>query len=228
VKRRFGTAPANGTAETTRLAWWLSLVAALVALGYGSRLSSGKPAPDVLYQWSTAIGGLVQDAVVLALVLFIAGFSTRLLALRRPVSAGRALALVAGAVIAIYVFEGLYSAIVHPGNEQGLTPSHWEPTHAAAYVANGLVICLWVPFVEELTFRGLGFSLLSRFGERTAIVLVGIVFGLAHGLVLTLPVIVVFGCVLAWVRARTGSVFPGMVLHGTFNLIALVAAVTVK
>jgi membrane protease YdiL (CAAX protease family) len=59
-------------------------------------------------------------------------------------------------------------------------------------------------------------------------VLVGIAFGLAHGLVLTLPVIVVFGCVLAWVRARTGSVFPGMLLHGTFNLIALVAAVTVK
>ena len=39
--------------------------------------------------------------------------------------------------------------------------------------------------------------------------------------------VVVFGWVLAWVRARTGSVFPGMVLHGTFNLIALVAAVTI-
>lgn len=203
------------------------LVAALIALGYGSRASSGKPSPDVLYQWSTAIGGLVQDAIVLAIVLAIAGFSPQLLALRRPVSVSRALALVAGAIIAVYAFEGIYSGLVHPGNEQGLTPSHWEPAHAAAYIANGLVICLWVPFVEELTFRGLGFSLLSRFGERAAIVLVGVLFGLAHGLVLTLPVIVLFGCILAWVRARTGSVFPGMVLHGTFNLIALVVAVTV-
>ena len=28
-------------------------------------------------------------------------------------------------------------------------------------------------------------------------------------------------------RARTDSVFPGMVLHALFNLIALVAAVTI-
>jgi membrane protease YdiL (CAAX protease family) len=33
--------------------------------------------------------------------------------------------------------------------------------------------------------------------------------------------------VLAWIRERTDSVYPGMVLHGTFNLVALVAAVAV-
>ena len=131
------------------------------------------------------------------------------------------------AVVGIYVFEIAYSALTHPGNEQGLTPAHWEPQHAAAYVANGVVICVFVPFVEELTFRGLGFTLLDeRFGEWPAILLVGLVFGLAHGLVVSLPVIAVFGAVLAWIRARTDSVFPGMVVHGTFNLIALVAAVT--
>jgi membrane protease YdiL (CAAX protease family) len=216
VKTRFGTAPAHRTAESTRLAWWLALVAALIALGYGSRIGSGKPAPDVLYQWSTAVGGFVQDAIVLALVLAIAGFSGRLLALRAPRSLARAGGAIAAALVAIYVFEIVYSAVVHPGNEQGLTPSHWEPHHAAAYVANAVVICTWVPFVEELTFRGLGFTLL-----------VGILFGLAHGLVLSLPVIVAFGCVLAWIRSRTGSVFPGMLLHGLFNLIALVAAVTI-
>lgn len=207
--------------------WWLALVAALIALGYGSRASSGKPAPDVLYQWSTAVGGFVQDAIVLALVLAIAGFSTRLLALRLPRSAARAGWAIAGALVAVYVFEVVYSALVHPGNEQGLTPSHWEPAHAAAYVANAIVICTWVPFVEELTFRGLGFSLLARFGRVPAILLVGVVFGLAHGLVLSLPVIVVFGCILAWVRDRTDSVLPGMLLHGAFNLIALVVAVTI-
>jgi membrane protease YdiL (CAAX protease family) len=227
VKTRFGTAPANRTADSTRLAWWLALVAALIALGYGSRIGSGKPAPDVLYQWSTAVGGFVQDAVVLAIVLAIAGFSARLLALRPPRSLGRAGAAIGGALVAIYVFEAVYSAIVHPGNEQGLTPSHWEPHHAAAYVANAVVICTWVPFVEELTFRGLGFTLLSRFGRVPAIVAVGILFGLAHGLLLSLPVIVAFGCVLAWIRSRTDSVFPGMLLHGLFNLVALVAAVTV-
>ena len=227
MKRRFGTAPSNGRDDTRRLAQWLALVAALIALGYASRISSGKPDPQVLYEWSTAIGGLVQDAIVLLLVLLIAGFSSARLALRRPASLSRALLLVGGAVVAIYVFEIVYSAIVHPGNEQGLTPSHWEPAHAAAYVVNGIVICTWVPFVEELTYRGLGYTLLEPFGRWTAIVAVGLLFGLAHGLVLSLPVIAVFGCVLAWLRSETDSVFPGMVLHGLFNLVALVAAVTI-
>jgi membrane protease YdiL (CAAX protease family) len=227
VNRRFGTSPTNGRADATRLAQWLTLVAALIALSYAARLTSGKPDPEVLYHWSTAIGGLVQDAIVLILVLAIARRAPGLLALRPPRSVGRAALYVVAGVVAIYLFESIYTAIVHPGNEQGLTPKHWEPAHATAYVVNGLVICLWVPFVEELTFRGLGYSLLAPLGEWPAILTVGLLFGLAHGLVLSLPIIAAFGCVLAWIRANTDSAFPGMVLHATFNLIALVAAVTI-
>lgn len=221
---RGGTAPYRRDA-TPRLAAWLVLVGLLIALAYGSRAASGKPSPQVLYEWSTAVDGLVQDAVLLVLVLLIAGFDRQLLALRRPRSWPAALKLLGGALVAIYVVEIVYTAVVHPGNEQGLTPSHWEPSHAAAYVVNGLVICLWVPFVEELTYRGLGYSLLAPLGQVPAIFTVGILFGLSHGLLLTLPVIATFGCVLAYVRAKTDSVVPGMLLHGTFNLIALIAAV---
>jgi membrane protease YdiL (CAAX protease family) len=216
----------NGKDESWRLAAWLVLVLVLIALGYASRVSSGKPDPQVLYEWSTAVGGVIQDAVVLGIVVAIAG-GTGLLALRRPVSFRRAAGLVVIAIVAIYAFEVIYSAVVHPGNEQGLTPKRWEPRHAAAYIGNAVVICTWVPFVEELTYRGLGYSLLRRFGTWPAILLVGLLFGLAHGLVLALPIIVAFGTVLAWVRSRTDSVFPGMLLHATFNLIALVAAVTI-
>jgi membrane protease YdiL (CAAX protease family) len=42
-----------------------------------------------------------------------------------------------------------------------------------------------------------------------------------------LPIIAAFGCALAWIRGRTDSVIPGMILHGLFNLVALVAAVTI-
>ncbi|HEY6961164.1 MAG TPA: type II CAAX endopeptidase family protein [Gaiellaceae bacterium] len=227
MKRRFGTGASNGRDDRTRLAWWLALVCFLAFVGYASRIQSGKPDPNVLYKWSTAAGGLIQDAIILALVLAIAGFSGRRLALRRPRTWAGAVGIVVAAVAAIYVFEIVYSAIVHPGNEQGLTPSRWEPAHAAAYVGNALVVCIWVPFVEELTYRGLGYTLLERFGRRPAILAVGVLFGLAHGLLLSLPIIVAFGCVLAWVRARTDSVYPGMLLHATFNLIAIVAAVTI-
>jgi membrane protease YdiL (CAAX protease family) len=201
---------------------WLGLVGLLIALAY----TSGKPPKQFLYQWSTAVGGLVQDAVVLLLVLAIARPYFGLLALRRPRSVVTAAALAVGTLVAVYAFEGIYNALVHPGNEQGFTPSHWEPAHAAAYVVNGMVICTWVPFVEELTYRGLGYSLLERYGRWPAILLVGILFGLSHGLLVSLPILVFFGCALAYIRSRTDSVVPGMVLHGTFNLIALVAAVT--
>ena len=173
----------------------------------------------MLYHWSTAIGGVVQDGIILLLVLALAGFDRRLLGLRRPRSIPQALRLLGGAIVLVYVFEVAYSAFTHPGNEQGLTPKHWEPAHASAYVVNGIVICTVIPFVEELTYRGLGYSLLERFGRWTAIVAVGLLFGLAHGLVVSLPVIAVFGMVLAWIRSVTRSVFPGMLL---------VAAVTIN
>ncbi len=205
---------------------WLALVAALIALGYGTRASAGKPSPQVLYEWSTAIGGLIQDGILLLLVLAIAGFSTRLLALRPPRAYPAAAGALGAALVTIYIFEVAYGRLVHIGNEQGLTPSHWEPQHAAAYVVNAIVICTWVPFVEELTYRGLGYSLLERYGRWPAIILVGLLFGLAHGLIESLPVLAVFGGVLAWIRSRTDSVYPGMLLHSLFNLVALVAAVT--
>jgi membrane protease YdiL (CAAX protease family) len=213
--------------EARRLALWLALVLAMIAVAYASRASSGKPDSQVLYHWSTAVGGLIQDGIILALVLAIAGFSTTLLALRLPASFWRTTRILAGALVAIYAFEVVYGHFVRVGNEQGLTPDHWEPRHALVYVVNGVVICTWVPFVEELTYRGLGYSLLERLGRWPAIIVVGVLFGLAHGLVESLPIIAAFGCVLAWIRSRTASVLPGMLLHAAFNLVALVAAVTI-
>lgn len=210
-----------------RLALWLALVGLLIALAYASHSSSNSD-PQVLYKWSTAIGVLIQDAILLGFVLAITGGRYALLALRRPIRLAQTGWTLLAALVGVYVFEGVYSSIAHPGNEQGLTPSHWEPHHAAAYVVNAVVICTWVPFVEEITYRGLGYSLLSaRCGRWPAIVLVGVLFGLSHGLLISLPILVIFGCVVAWIRSITRSVFPGMVLHGSFNLIALLVAVSV-
>jgi membrane protease YdiL (CAAX protease family) len=211
-----------------RLAGWLALVSLLILIAYASRATEGKPDPQVLYRWSTAAGGVIQDGIILVVVLALAGFDRQLLGLRRPRSIPQALRLLGGAIVLVYVFEITYSALTHPGNEQGLTPSHWEPAHASAYIVNGVVICTVIPFAEELTYRGLGYSLLEPFGRWPAIVLVGVLFGLAHGLIVSLPVIAAFGMVLAWIRSATRSVFPGMVLHSLFNLIALVAAVTLN
>jgi membrane protease YdiL (CAAX protease family) len=56
-------------------------------------------------------------------------------------------------------------------------------------------------------------------------VLTGLAFGVAHGLVEALPLLVAFGIGLAYLRCRVDSVYPGMVVHGLFNGAALVVAV---
>jgi hypothetical protein len=49
---------------------------------------------------------------------------------------------------------------------------------------------------------------------------------LAHGLLEGLPILIVFGSGLAFLRAQTDSVYPGMVVHGIFNAVALIVAVS--
>jgi membrane protease YdiL (CAAX protease family) len=212
--------------ERRRLALWLGLIGFLIVIQYAGR-STGKSESDPLYKWSFAAGSLIQEAILLLIVLAIAGFSVELVGLRLPKLKWRAVGLLVAGFFVIQSFEFVYVAIAHPGNEQGLTPDKWQPSHAAAYAVNGLIVCTLVPFVEELTFRGLGFYLLRPYGKWVAIFSTGVLFGLSHGLLLALPILILFGCVLAWIREQTDSVVPGMLLHGTFNLVALVAAVTV-
>jgi membrane protease YdiL (CAAX protease family) len=219
---------ARGRGGRLPLLLWLLFVLAFAALSYGSRAVAGTPSRDVLYKWSTAGGGLFQFALIALIVYGIAGLGNRreLLALRRPRSWRRALAIGFGIVVGIGILNTILAPLLHPGREQGLTPTHWEPKHAAAYLANGIVVAVVAPVVEELTFRGLGFSLLRRYGEWTAILLVGILFAAAHGLVEAFPLLAALGSALAYLRSRVDSVFPGMLVHATFNTLALVVAVT--
>ena len=215
---------------TTPLTLWTSFVLAFATLSYSLRFTEGKPPKDLLYKWSTVEGNLIQFAIIAAIVYGIAGLGRRrqLLAARRPTSWRRAAAIGIAIGIGMALLTQLLGPILKPGQEQGVTPDTWQPDHAAAYVANGLVIAVVAPIVEELTFRGLGYSLLIRFGRWTAIVLVGVAFGLAHGLVQAFPFLAAFGAGLAYLRGRVDSVYPGMVVHGLFNAVALVVAVSGK
>jgi membrane protease YdiL (CAAX protease family) len=212
------------------LAAWTSFVLLFATLSYSIRFTEGKPPKDLLYQWSTAASGLIQFAVIGLIVYAIAGLGDRrqLLALRRPTSWWRALGIGVAIAIGITLLSVLLEPVLHPGREQGVTPDVWRPSHAAQYVANGVVICIVAPIVEELTFRGLGYSLLVPFGKWTAIILVGIAFGLAHGLVEAFPFLAALGAGLAYLRSRVDSVYPGMVIHGLFNATALIVAVSGK
>jgi membrane protease YdiL (CAAX protease family) len=214
-----------------RLTCWIALVAAIAALNYQALFSGGSDSGssrDAVYSYSTFANGMVVYAFWLGLVLAIAVDRWDLLALRPPQSWRRAASLAVTAIVAIYVLEAIVSLVPlpqSPGKEQGLTPTHWESAHAGAFAANLVLFAVVAPIVEELTFRGVGQSLLSFVGRWPSFLLVGLAFGVAHGLVEALLVLVPFGIALAWLRDRTKSVVPGMVVHALFNAIALVAAV---
>jgi membrane protease YdiL (CAAX protease family) len=201
----------------------------IALLNYYARFSGGGGAGrgtsrQEVYSYTTFAGGTILYAVWLGIVLLIAVDRFDLLALRPPPRWGKALGLAAAVVVAIWAWEGVVSVLPlpeSPGAEQGITNVHWEPAHAGAFAANLVLFAAIAPFVEELTFRGEGQSLLGFLGRTPSIVLVGFAFGLAHGLVEALLVLVPFGIALAWLRDRTSSVMPGMLVHALFNGAAL-------
>jgi membrane protease YdiL (CAAX protease family) len=212
-----------------RLAFWAVFVGLIAAVNYAARFSGGGGGSkgvshQEVYSYATFAGGTFVYAIWLAMILLICIGRFDLLALRRPRRRGRALGLAAGVIGVTLVWEGIVSSLPlpeSPGKEQGITNVHWEPAHAGAFAANFVLFVAVAPFVEELTFRGAGQSLLRFLGRWPSIVLVGVAFGLAHGLLEALLVLVPFGIALAWLRDRTDTVVPGIFVHAFFNASAL-------
>jgi uncharacterized protein len=212
-----------------RLICWTIFVGLIGAINYAARFSgssggSGGVSHQEIYSYSTFVGGTIIYGVWLGIVLLIAIDRFDLLALRRPRGWFRALGLAVTVVVGIFLWEAVISLLPlpeSPAKEQGITNVPWEPAHAGAFAANLVLFAVIAPFVEELTFRGEGQSLLLFLGRVPSILLVGVAFGLAHGLVEALLVLVPFGIALAWLRDRTDSVVPGMLVHGFFNGTAL-------
>ena len=217
---------------TTRgmLIGWVALVAALSALSYaGHFLTTDEDRrDDILYLWSSAIAGTVQYVIVLAVVFAIAhSLSPETLGLRRPASWWSALGVAGAGLATIFALGFVLNFFLKAGDEQGLVPDGWDGSRAAPFAANFVVVAVMAPIVEELTFRGLGLAVVGdAVGVMPAIFITGLAFGLAHGLVIALPVLAAFGVILAVVRVKTNSLYPAIFLHATFNGLALIAAVT--
>jgi uncharacterized protein len=109
--------------------------------------------------------------------------------------------------------------------------------HGGGFLVVALATVLLAPFMEELFFRGLLFKSLARLftpsgaaptrgrgvGVVLAVVVDGLLFGLAHGEWVQLAGLALFGVALAAISYRTGRLGMNMVAHATFNLVAILA-----
>jgi len=212
-----------------RLLGWGLFVLVFSTLSYASQFAGGEPPKDVAYRWNSSVAGLIEYSLVFGLVLlFTRGLDRRrFLALRRPaVSWWRTLGIAALVLVSVVVVSSAVAQFGNPEKEQGLIPSHWDSHRIAEFVAFSAVVTIVGPTVEELMFRGVGFGLLEPFGRAQAIFGVALGFALVHGLVAGFPVILTFGLGLAYLRARTNSIYPCILLHASFNAFGLALGVT--
>ena len=85
-------------------------------------------------------------------------------------------------------------------------------------VIDFLAVVLMAPLVEELLFRGVIYDALCTFVPAgAAVVFQAMMFGSTHGTLLWILYSTLIGCVLGYVRKRTDSLWPCILMHSAFN-----------
>lgn len=87
-----------------------------------------------------------------------------------------------------------------------------------------LLVAGLVPFAEELFFRGMIYPLMRyRASIITAIALNAAAFTVVHVIPVIFPALFVLGLLLAYLRERSGSIWPSVLLHMMQNGLAILA-----
>ena len=85
-------------------------------------------------------------------------------------------------------------------------------------VLSTVFIAVFSPLGEELLYRGIVTNALLRYGPFVGVVGSTVIFALMHGINNIFPAAVVAGLATAEVFRRSGSIWPGLVVHVVFNL----------
>jgi membrane protease YdiL (CAAX protease family) len=211
-----------------RLVAWVLVASALIAFGFVSYAVSGSTssAKDALFSWSFAVSNVFFLGIWIAISLAISNGLPELRALRPArIGGGEMVALglltVAGMFAANLIVNILGG---HPAREQQILTGQWQSGKLAPFIASVLVLTALTPFAEELFVRGLGFSLISPYGRAAAATVPALAWALMHGLPAAIFPLFVFGVGLGYLRDRSESSIPGMVIHGLYNGLAVALA----
>ena len=95
---------------------------------------------------------------------------------------------------------------------------------ALSVVLSVVFIAIATPIGEELLFRGVVANVLLRYGPFIGVVSSAVIFALIHGINVALPTALVVGLITAEVFRRSGSIWPGVVVHAVNNAVGFVIA----
>lgn len=217
---RWGALRLAVTALGAFLAAILASTAVVLALGLRGRPPEQRAAEEIL---------AVAFATDAALLLALFGLGRALLGLR-PADVGfrrppwRTLAFAAGAALGLWLLSIFVNAVqisLFGPNPQTLIVTIGAHRGLAALVMDLITGAVLAPFAEEVLYRGLIFGgLAQRMPVAAAAVLSALLFAVSHGLGVVAPIFVL-GLGLAWIYARTRTIWAPMVTHAVVNAVSL-------
>jgi CAAX protease family protein len=126
-----------------------------------------------------------------------------------------------GVALAVYLaFAALYATVVGAPEQEDIA-EQFGPMPIQI-----LLIVFGAGVSEELCFRGMLFGgLRERWPSLSAAFLSAVIFGVLHAFtgISAVPVLIVFGLIMALLYEKTGSIVPGILLHMLNNSVALLA-----
>lgn len=171
------------------------------------------------------IATVAQDAVFVAIAIGLAALTGPAAASRlglRPGPLRASIGSVIAVGVAFYVFLGIYSALVDPGQPQTILEDFGTSQSTGLLIASAVVLVVIAPIAEELFFRGLVYGALrSSIGPVAAALSVSTIFGLLHftggGTGLIVAPLIVLGVAFCLLYQRTGTLYAPIALHAINN-----------
>ena len=124
------------------------------------------------------------------------------------------------AVIGVLVAQAYVAVLIGSGIPRD---GEWREMVTQSHLSVLIFMVALCPGIfEEIAFRGLLQSRLSAlYGLRLGLILTATAFALAHGVTIFLPIHVGLGFYLCWLRLRSSSLIPGIILHALYNLLVV-------
>lgn len=133
---------------------------------------------------------------------------------------GWSLGVIIISILIVILMDELIS--VSTGNSK--TESLQSQLNIGTFLIGFISAAVISPIYEEILYRGFLYRYFrSKYGIKGGILISSLIFMIVHIPTFnTLPVNFVTGLVFAWTYEKTGSIWPGVLIHGTFNGIAII------
>ncbi|MFC9712217.1 MULTISPECIES: CPBP family intramembrane glutamic endopeptidase [Paenibacillus] len=115
-----------------------------------------------------------------------------------------------------FVIEGIYYHFITEINTQAdfQTAAQGGPLSLFILIITGAIL---TPLSEEFVFRGVIANALNRYGAWAGVVGSAAIFGVIHGFTVILLDAFMVGILVGYLFRKTGSIWPGVVVHIVYN-----------